>query len=343
MRKKIILTTIILVVVLAGFAAWKFYGPAVSTSGGEFFYIKTGSEYTDVKQALLSKKYINSGIWFDWASKLLRYKTVRPGRYKLKKGLSIFSLVRMFRSGNQAQVNLVITKLRTKEDLARKAGTLFECDSIQLIGFLNNVDSISKYGLDTNGLMAVVMPFTYTLNWNSGPGRIFQNFFTAYNNFWTPERKLKADSLHLNPIQISTLASIVEEETLKKEDKYNIASVYMNRIAAGMPLQADPTVKFALKDFGLKRVLAVHLKTVSPYNTYLHTGLPPGPICTPSIETIDAVLDAPRTSYLYFVASSNFDGSSIFTSNLADHMKYARKYQKALTRLLDSLKKVKPE
>jgi UPF0755 protein len=135
------------------------------------------------------------------------------------------------------------------------------------------------------------------------------------------------------------MASIVEEETNKKEDKYKIASVYLNRIRLGMPLQADPTVKFATKDFGLKRILRTHLQIVSPYNTYLNKGLPPGPICTPSPETIDAVLNAPKTNYIYFVASSRFDGSSEFTTNYTDHLKVAREYQQELTRRMDSSKK----
>ena len=183
------------------------------------------------------------------------------------------------------------------------------------------------------------MPYTYEFNWTSTPGKILDQFYTAYKKFWTDERKIKADSLHLTPLQVSTLASIVEEETNKKDDKYNIASTYLNRVKAGMRLQADPTVKFALKNFALKRVTGVHLKTDSPYNTYIYAGIPPGPICTPSIETLEAVLNAPKTEYLYFVASSKFDGSSVFTTNLTDHMKYARLYQDELTRRMDSTKK----
>jgi UPF0755 protein len=140
-------------------------------------------------------------------------------------------------------------------------------------------------------------------------------------------------------MQVITLASIVDEETLKKSDKGNIASTYLNRLRIGMPLQADPTVKFAMKDFALKRILSIHLKTVSPYNTYINKGLPPGPICTPVPETIDAVLDAPKTEYLFFVASHKFDGSSVFTTNLGDHVKYARLYQQELTRRMDSSRK----
>ena len=146
--------------------------------------------------------------------------------------------------------------------------------------------------------MAIVMPYTYEINWNSTPAAIVEKFYTAYKQFWTNERKIKADSLHLTTMQVITLASIVEEETNKKADKYNIASTYLNRVRIGMPLQADPTVKFAMKNFALKRVTGVHLKTDSPYNTYMYRGIPPGPICTPSLETLEAVLDAPKTECL---------------------------------------------
>ena len=340
MKKKIFGGIILLLLIIGGYAGWKLYGPATTIAGSEYFYIETGSTYAGVKEELINKKYINSSKWFDIASKLLKYKKIKPGRYKITKGMSLVTLVRMLRAGNQSQVNFIITKIRTREDFARKAGNVFEFDSLQMINFLNNADSLKDYGLDSNTVTAAIMPLTYTLNWNSSPEKVFQASYTAYKKFWTKERLTKADSLHLTPIEVTTLASIVEEETLKKTDKPKMASVYLNRIRVGMPLQADPTIKFAMKNFALKRITGVHLKTESPYNTYLNRGLPPGPICTPSVESIDAVLDAPKTDYLYFVASSKFDGSSVFTTNLTDHSKYAREYQQELTRRMDSVKKV---
>ena len=336
MKRKII-GIFLLLILIAGFAVWKLFRPTLSVANGQFLYIKTGYVYADVKKELTDKKFVRNGRSFDLASKIIGYKTVKPGRYKIIKGMSLFDLVRMLRNGSQAQVNLVITKLRTKEDFARKAGSMFECDSVQVINFLNNNDSLKKYGLDSNTVMTAIMPYTYAINWNTTAGKIFQKFYTAYKNFWTAERKQKADGIHLSPIEISTLASIIEEETNNKADKSNIASVYLNRLAAGMPLQADPTLKFAMKNFELKRIYEKYFGIESPYNTYRNKGLPPGPICTPSIETLDAVLDAPKTDYLYFVANSNLDGSSIFTSNYTEHMKYARIYQQALNKLYDSV------
>lgn len=343
--KKFILGILVIILVAAGFFSYKIFKPSVSNKQDTYFYIRTGEDLAAVKEKLVSEKYI-SGNNFDLTCKILRFKKSKPGRYKLKDGMSLFKLVKMLRSGNQSEVKMVITKERTKEAFAGKTGRGkkydLECDSLEMISFLNNNDSLKRFGVDTNTVMAIVMPYTYNLKWNSSPGKVFRQFFDAWEKFWTADRKIKADSLHLTPLEVIALASIVEEETNKKVDKYNIASTYLNRVRTGMKLQADPTVKFAMKNFALKRVTGVHLKTDSPYNTYMYPGIPPGPICTPSIESIDAVLDAPKTEYLYFVASHKFDGTSIFTTNYDDHLKYARLYQQELTRRMDSAKKANP-
>jgi UPF0755 protein len=220
--------------------------------------------------------------------------------------------------------------LRTKEDLAKKIGDNFECDSTSVIHYLNSADSISKYGLDTNTVITAIIPNTYTFTWNNTPSRIFKKLYAEQQRFWTADRKKKAEELHLTEKDVYILASIVEEETNKDDDKGKIASVYLNRIHQGMKMAADPTVKFAMRDFGLKRILFKHLAFNSSYNTYQNTGLPPGPISTPSIKTIDAVLNMPATDYLYFVARSDFSGYSNFSSGYAEHMKNAKAYQEAL-------------
>jgi len=333
MKKRIAAVIFAIVLLVAGFVAWKFFGPTVHTPEKKFFYIRTGETFEQVKTNLREKNIVAGGeTWFNWASKLIGYKKVKPGRYEIKKGMSLTGLVRMLRNGQQSPVNFVITKIRTKEVLASRIGNAFECDSLQMINFLNSADSLKEYGLDTSTVMAAAMPFTYTLKWNTTAGKIFEQFYTAYKTFWTDERKQKADSLGLNPVQVSTLASIIDEETNSATDKPNVASVYLNRINMGMPLQADPTLKFALRNFGLKRILHTHKAVQSPYNTYANKGLPPGPICTPGLETIDAVLNSPKTGYIYFVASSAFDGTHIFTTNYTDHMKYARIYQQELNK-----------
>jgi UPF0755 protein len=332
MKKKIVLRILAILILVLGFMAWKFLGPTVHVPEKKFFYIATGEPYALLKADLHDQGIVSSETWFNLTAKIIGYKTVKPGRYEIKKGMSLVGLVRMLKNGQQTPVNFVITKVRTKEVLASRIGAVFECDSTQMIHFLNSPDSLQQYGLDTNTVMAAAMPFTYSIKWNTTPGNLFEQFYTAYKTFWTPERKQKADSLGINPLQVSTVASIIDEETNSKTDKPNVASVYLNRIKKGMPLQADPTLKFALRNFGLKRILNVHKDVQSPYNTYTNKGLPPGPICTPQLETIDAVLDSPKTDYLYFVANSTFDGSHIFTTNYAEHMKFARLYQQELNK-----------
>ena len=332
MKKKILLRIVAILILILGFIAWKFLGPTVSVPEKKFFYVATGETYSLLEADLRNQEIVSSPTWFNWTAKMIGYNNVKPGRYEIKKGMSLVGLVRMLKNGQQSPVNFIITKIRTKEVLASKIGAVFECDSTQMILFLNSPDSLKQYGLDTNTVMSAAMPFTYTIKWNTTAGSVFEQFYTAYKTFWTPERKQKADSLGITPLQASTIASIIDEETNSKIDKPTVASVYLNRIKKGMPLQADPTLKFALRNFSLKRILNVHKEVESPYNTYTNKGLPPGPICTPQLETIDAVLDSPKTDYLYFVASSTFDGSHIFTTNYAEHMKFARLYQQELNK-----------
>jgi UPF0755 protein len=332
MKRKIVLGVAASLILIAAFVGWKFFGPTVQVPEKKFFYISTGESYSLLQDDLLNQGIVSSPTWLNWTAKMIGYKTVKPGRYEIKKGMSLVGLVRMLKNGQQTPINFVITKIRTKETLASRIGAVFECDSTQMIHFLNSPDSLKEYGLDTNTVMSAALPLTYTIKWNTTPAAVFEQFYTAYKTFWTPERKQKADSLGITPIEVSTVASIIDEETNSKTDKPNVASVYLNRIRKGMPLQADPTLKFALRSFGLRRVLNVHKEVVSPYNTYTNRGLPPGPICTPQLETIDAVLDSPKTDYLYFVANSTFDGSHIFTTNYAEHIKYARLYQQELNK-----------
>jgi UPF0755 protein len=318
-------------IVIGGYIGWSLFGPTVNAPQEKFFYIHTGSNYQNVKDSLIKKKIISGTFWFDTVAKYLKYPgSVKPGKYKISEGMSLVNLVRMLRSGHQSPVNLVIIKLRTREDLAKKIGNNFECDSASFIQFINNNDSLLKYNVDTNTVMTAVIPNTYTLKWNNTPSGVFNKLFTAQIAFWTNERKAKAVALNLSTKEVYTLASIVEEETNKDEDKGKIASVYLNRMHSGMRLAADPTVKFALKDFGLKRIYEKHTRMPSPYNTYLNSGLPPGPICTPSIKTIDAVLNSQPSNYLFFVAKPDFSGYSNFATGYDEHMKFAKAYQHAL-------------
>ncbi len=339
MKKKIIYTVIFALLAVGGFIGFKLFGPATTAPEKKYFYIKTGDTYETVKTGLFNSKIVKNDFWFNQVAERLKYsKSVKAGRYEIKDGMSLIALVRMLRAGNQSPVNLVINKIRLKEQLAQKIAASFECDSTSIINLLNNTDSIKKYNLDSNTLMTAIIPNTYSISWNSPPAKIFKKLFTDQEKFWNEERKQKAAAQHLTPQQVYIMASIVEEETNKEEDKGKIASVYINRIETGMKLEADPTVKFAMKDFGLKRILHEHLTYSSPYNTYQNLGLPPGPICTPSSKTIDAVLNAPQTNYIFFVAKPDFNGYSNFAATYKEHLVFAKAYQNALDSLIRAKK-----
>ncbi len=329
--RRLILFSLLVLLVVVTYGAWQFFGPTVHPPEGKFFYVHTGATYKQVKDSLKKNKIIGNYFWFDKVSSYSHYdKNVKAGKYKINDGMSVVNLVKILRNGKQTPLNLVITKLRTKEDLAKKISDNFETDSLSVINFLNNNDSILRFDVDTNTVMTVVIPNTYTYFWNTSIPNILKKLYSEEHKFWNDERIKKAERLHLTPEEVYTIASIVEEETNRDEDKGKIASVYINRLRKGMNLAADPTIKFAMKDFGLKRIYYKYLSYPSPYNTYLHRGLPPGPINTPSIKTIDAVLNAPETDYLFFVARPNSGGLSDFASTFQEHSIYAKAYRDAL-------------
>ena len=333
--KRIFLFIFLIVIIAAAFFGWKFFGPATNAPEGNFFYIHTGAGYNQVKSDLLKAEVINGEFWFDKVANYSGYNnSVKPGKYKITDGMSVVSLVKMLRAGKQVPVNLVITKLRTREDLAKKIAGNFETDSVAVLDFLNSNDSLSQFGVDTNTVMTMVIPNTYTFTWNTTTERVLGKLNNEEEKFWNEDRMKEANRLHLSPKEVYTVASIVEEETNKQEDKGKIASVYINRLRKGMKLAADPTVKFAMKNFGLKRIYNKYLSHPSPYNTYVYAGLPPGPICTPSIKTLDAVLAMPETDYIFFVARSDFSGYSDFAATYKEHLIYAKSYQQALDSLI---------
>ena len=330
--KKLLLLLIVILFLISAIFGNLILGPGTAFKSPTYdLYIHTGMNYRDLDTLLINDGVLEHEGVFNWLAERMSYPSaVKAGKYEIRSGMSVLNILKMLRNGRQIPVNLVITKLRTKEDLASMVGRKFECDSAAFIRFLNNADTLNFYGLDTNTVMTVVFPNTYTYYWNTTPTRIFKKLEAAAQAYWTSDRLEKASSHHLTKITAYILASIVEEETNRKEDKPKIASVYMNRLMAGMRLAADPTVKFALRRFDLKRVYEKYLTVESPYNTYQNAGLPPGPICTPSPESLEAVLEAPVTKYLYFVAKPDFSGYSNFAETFAEHKQNARAYQKSL-------------
>ncbi len=328
----------LIIVIIAGYLAFRIFGSNTDFSEQKkSFYIKTGSNFSEVMTAIEEQKILKNPGTFKLIAQQLNYdKNIKPGKYVIEKGWSIYDITKILKSGRQTPVNLVLIKLRTKEDLAQRIGNNFESDSTNFMDLLNNNDSLVKSGLDTNTVMTAVIPNTYTILWNSSASKIFKKLFSEQQKFWSADRKKKAENLNLSTKEVYILASIVEEESNKNDDKGKIASVYLNRMRMGMRLSADPTVIFAMKDFSIRRVFKKYTQFESPYNTYLISGLPPGPICTPSIKTIDAVLNAPSTNYLYFVAQPNLTGYSNFAETYKEHLLFAKQYQDWITAYLQA-------
>ncbi|MFM8592544.1 MAG: endolytic transglycosylase MltG [Sphingomonadales bacterium] len=310
---------------------YSLWGPAVSLYEKKYFYVSWPTTTDSIARQLQQEGFLSSDYWFSLVSKQLQLQKVKAGRYQIKPGNSIIQLVRMFRNGQQSFVKLSIVKHRTLQELAGKIGsrTDTQTDSATLLSFLSNNDSLRSFGVDTNTVLCIVMPFTYSIGWAETPAQLLQRMHARYLQYWNTERSNKAAAKGLTPQQVSILASIVEEETNRQDDRYKIAGTYLNRLRLGMKLQADPTVKYVTRNFSLNRIFYGHLGLSSPYNTYQNKGLPPGPICTPSIESIEAVLDAPDTDYLFFVASWKFDGSSVFSSSYAEHQRYVKLFHAA--------------
>ena len=218
--KKAILYIFLIIIVVLLYAGWSVFGPTIHNPEKKFLYIKTGSNYQQVKDSLVKNKMISGDFWIDKIADYSDYpQKVKPGKYKIENGMSLYHLMKMLRSGRQVPVNLVVTKLRTKEDLAKKISTLFETDSLKAIQFLNNNDSLQPFNVDSNTVMTDVIPDTYTYTWNTHMKNIFKKLYEQEQKFWTPDRLQKAQRLQLSPQQVYTLASIVEEEKNKLEDK----------------------------------------------------------------------------------------------------------------------------
>jgi UPF0755 protein len=325
MIKRIFVIILIAILLVSAITWYKFLSSKTNFAGDrKYLYISTKHATKQaVLDSLTTDSILSNPSDFAWlAEKMDYWQKIKPGRYQIKKGESVLDVVRKLRNGSHTPVNLVINKLRLPEDFARLVGKNFEVDSIAIMSWLDSagIDHFHK-----------IIPNTYSIPWTYSTGRIFKKLNEEYDRWWKDENRFdKAKAKGYTPDQVYTIASIVEEETNIPGDKTKIASVYFNRLRMGMPLQADPTIRYALKNFTMNRVYYKDLAVPSPYNTYRNAGLPPGPICTPSPTTIDAVLDAPETDYLFFVANADLMGGSTFTSNLADHNRAATIYQDSL-------------
>jgi len=312
------------------------FAPNFSSKNNDKVYlcIPENSTMNDVIENLTNKANIFNLSSFKQVSVLLYYgKNIRPGRYEIKPGMSNFQLIRILRSGRQTPVQLTFNNIRTKEQLAGRLGKQLMADSVSILQLLNDSAFLSAYQLNPNTSISLFIPNTYEVFWNLNAKQLMERMSKEHSKFWTEERKSKAAAIPLTPTEVSILASIVEEETNNANDRPMVAGLYINRLKSGMPLQADPTLKFAVGDFSLKRIGIKQILYISPYNTYRNKGLPPGPIRVASEKGIDAVLNYSHHNYIYMCASETLNGEHKFASNWSEHQANAKKYQQKLNEL----------
>ena len=254
----------------------------------------------------------------------------REGAFRITQGMSPFTAARFIKNGAQSGVRFTFNNVRTLDEWTDRWGETFMDGPDGMRKALRDSAVCAKYGKTPQTIACLLMPDTYEFYWNISPEKMLDRMFDYYNDFWTSERKAKAERLGLTPDEVATVASIVEEETVKADERGKVARLYLNRYQQGMRLQADPTVKFAIGDFSIKRITVPMTQINSPYNTYRVNGLPPGPIRLPEKSTIDAVLDAPQHDYLYMCARADFSGYHDFTRDYASHLDNAHRYQAAL-------------
>lgn len=334
---KFIRILLILVLLLASGIGYYVYtamfAPNTWTPDGEpvSVFIEEGASYDEVKKDLYSKGLIVDRGSFEWLAARKDYpERVKEGHYLVKSGMTNNELINTLRAGLQTPVNVIFNNIRVLPQLAHRVSEQLSFDSTTLMNLFRDTTYLSKYDFTPKTVKSMFIPNTYEFYWTVNAEEFFERMNDEYNKFWTEEKLQQAEQIELTPLQVSTLASIVEKETSKNDEKARIAGVYMNRLERGWRLQADPTLIYALGDFSIKRVLNKHKRVDSPYNTYLHRGLPPGPICLPSISSINAVLNFENHEYMYFCAKADFSGYHAFARTNAQHQENAREYQRAL-------------
>ncbi|MDR0511390.1 MAG: endolytic transglycosylase MltG [Rikenellaceae bacterium] len=294
-------------------------------------YLPTGGDTQLIFDSLRSSGAVRRMADVRTAAALLSLDNIyHPGAYRLTRGMSAIRVVRMFKRGAQTPVRVTFNNIRSFEALAAALGRQLEPDSTDFIAALRCDAMPAHYGFTPATFMAMFIPDTYQLYWNSGVRGTLDRMYREHGRFWNDERLNRLTRTGLTEVQASTLASIVYEETKKQSEMSVVAGVYINRLRIGMPLQADPTVKFAVGDFTLRRILNRHLAVESPYNTYKVAGLPPGPICMAPVQAIDAVLNYKEHNYLYFCARPDFSGQHNFSRTLAEHNRNSAIYYRFL-------------
>lgn len=323
----IVIFAVVIMVITTFFS----FAPANKCGETVYLYIDTDDDIDSI-----SAKLSETCNWYGVAAVkvMARHsgydKDIKTGKYEISTSTGAFMLFRHMRNGQQVPVRLTIPTVRTRERLAEELSNKLMMNKEEILTYLDSNDSCAKYNQDTATIVCLFVPNTYEVYWNISVDRFLTRMKKEKELFWNDERKKAAEELQLTPDEITTLASIVEEETANNAEKPRVAGMYYNRLRKSMPLQADPTVKFALQNFELRRIYRNMLTVSSPYNTYVNEGLPPGPIRIPSVATVEAVLHLERHNYLYMCAKEDFSGTHNFAVSYSEHLSNAAKYSRAL-------------
>lgn len=335
-RKYLAIALLLLLVAIGGGTGMVYHyflAPAFPLTKTVYLYIDRDDTPDSVYQKIIQTAHPQQLTGFRWLAERDNYgQHIRTGCYAIHPNDNARLLYRRLSRGYQSPVNLTIPSVRTLDRLARTVGRQLMIDSLEIARLLTDTAFCQKLGYTKETLPALFIPNTYEVYWNLSAEGWVKRMVKEHAAFWNKERLEKAARLGMTPNEVATLASIVEEETAYGPEKPMVAGLYLNRLRRGMLLQADPTVKFGLQDFGLKRILYKHLKVDSPYNTYKHVGLPPGPIRIPSIQGLESVLNYTPHNYLYMCAREDFSGTHNFAATLWQHAANARRYQQALNR-----------
>lgn len=296
------------------------------------FIIRSGYSFRKVQEELGKGGFVNDMVSFSFLARLKDYdKHIMPGRYMLRRNMTNLQAISVLESGQKQAVKVTFTNVRLLDELGEKITKNIGVTPSEFDEAVDDFVETNTEGFTRDNVISMFLPNTYEVYYNVLPDELIERMHAEYKKFWSEERLAKAREIGLTPFEVSTLASIVQAESVKKEEAEIIAGLYVNRLKKNIPLQADPTLVFATKDFGAKRVLNTHKEIDSPYNTYKNAGLPPGPINMPQIYTLDAVLNYQQHSYIYMCAREDFSGYHNFATTLSEHNKNAKRYQDALT------------
>lgn len=325
------LTIVLLLLLLGGAFGLPLLRNFSSTNEPVLIYLDQDDNFDSlsVKIKATGKAEMNRGMRL--AAQLLQYEDrVRPGCYDVGSGQCAWNVIRRLRAGDQFPIRLTIPQTWTKEQLAARLSRQLMADSASLASLFNDPEALKAYETRPEMLVSLFVPDTYEVYWTITPEALLKRMAKEHNAYWTAERKALAEQQGLTPDEVAVLASIVDKETTNVDEMPMVAGMYLNRLRTNMPLQADPTVKFALGNFALRRIYNSHLACDNPYNTYKYVGLPPGPICVPSPQAINAVLHPAQHNYLYMCAKEDFSSAHNFAATYAEHLANARRYQQAL-------------